>query len=716
MDSSVFAEYETDLVQLLKGVEDKLKGEAVTLRGDQRKSLFRRIERELEEADEIIEQMELEAQTADVDKAELQGKLRTHKATLARHKQDLKSLAAGADRDDLLSVGGSSRADHTAIEMGRADSPSFSQAQAQRSQLLSASDKLADGQRRLEESQRLALETEDVGAGILRDLRGQRDVLEHTRDTLYEADGSIDRASGTLRKMVRRAYQQRAVTYAIIALLVLLMNDRTVSATALHFLLPLLVLAALSFVFFLHFAAKLALETVMGSFQGEYVDEKAVVEHVDNIAAASAQIDRKAEKRLLRKLDLIILPQVTLLFLLNFIDREYNIALMVFYIFYIIGEVPSNLVLKKVGSRWLSFLCMAFGAVTIGSAWVHNFGTFLGVRILLGIFEGGVIPGIAFLLTRFYTRQVSSISAKRMAMPRWPRLSELAFRVGVFLSLGPGLSGAFGGLLAAGFLNADFPGLRTWQKIFVCEGIITVGYGIISFFIIPTSPETVRWLTPEERALALRRLDIEHLGQTDEKTTVRGVFKALCNPFTWLCTLAYGFINVIVQGTSLFLPTIINGKTRRHGLCIALSSILSVVGYIMFLASDNPKVLYGASFLTFTGALPCGPFFLAWATANAGSPTARAVAAATVPAWGSWGSMVCTWLYLPKYRPRYIPGNSFNLAASLSAITLALCLMFYCIWENKQREAGKRDHRLEGLTEEQARALGHRHPSYRLMI
>ncbi|GAA6003186.1 v-SNARE domain-containing protein [Rhodotorula paludigena] len=222
MDSSVFAEYETDLVQLLKGVEDKLKGEAVTLRGDERKSLFRRIERELEEADEIIEQMELEAQTADVDKAELQGKLRTHKATLARHKQDLKSLAAGADRDDLLSVGGASRADHTAIEMGRADSPSFSQAQAQRSQLLSASDKLADGQRRLEESQRLALETEDVGAGILRDLRGQRDVLEHTRDTLYEADGSIDRASGTLRKMVRRAYQQRAVTYAIIALLVLL--------------------------------------------------------------------------------------------------------------------------------------------------------------------------------------------------------------------------------------------------------------------------------------------------------------------------------------------------------------------------------------------------------------------------------------------------------------------------------------------------------------
>ncbi|GAA5852357.1 hypothetical protein JCM9279_001172 [Rhodotorula babjevae] len=486
-----------------------------------------------------------------------------------------------------------------------------------------------------------------------------------------------------------------------------------------------------------------------GSFHGEYADEKAVIEQVEQIATARAEIDPAAEKRLLRKLDLIILPQVTLLFLLNFIDRsavgnasaagfqkdlklsvpkyEYNVALMVFYIFYIIGEIPSNLILKKVGSKWLSFLCMAFGAVTIGSAWVHNFQTFLGVRILLGIFEGGVIPGIVYLLTRFYTR------------------SELAFRVGVFLSLGPGLSGAFGGLLAAGFLNASVGSLRTWQKIFVCEGIITCGYGIISFFIIPTSPETTRWLNEEERALAVRRLDIEHLGQTHEKTTTKAVLKAIANPFTWACTLAYGFINVIVQGTSLFLPTIIAGlgkytttevqlrsvppyivsavwavgvsyicwKTKRHGLCVASSVVLSIVGYIMFLASDNPKVLYGASFLTFTGALPCGPFFLAWATANAGSPTARAVTAAIVPAWGSWGSMACTW---PQYKPRYIPGNAFNVASGTCAGLIAIGLTLYCQWENRQRDAGRRDHRLEGLTPEQQRDLGHRHPSYRLLI
>ncbi|GAA5829434.1 hypothetical protein JCM11251_005049 [Rhodosporidiobolus azoricus] len=221
---SVFAEYETDLETVLSAVADKLGGEALTLRGDDRRAMFRRVERELEEADEIIAQMEVEVQTADKDKAELQGKLRDHKATVARHKGDLNSLASNANRDDLLNP--SSRVDHVSIPMGdldRSESPSSASAsQAQRTRLLSATDKLADGQRRLEDSHRMALETEDVGTNILRDLRTQRDTLEHTRDTLYDADSSIDRASNTLKKMIRRAYQQRAVTYAIIAVLVLL--------------------------------------------------------------------------------------------------------------------------------------------------------------------------------------------------------------------------------------------------------------------------------------------------------------------------------------------------------------------------------------------------------------------------------------------------------------------------------------------------------------
>lgn len=84
------------------------------------------------------------------------------------------------------------------------DDPSPSGDYSQRTRLLRGTDQLADGSRRLEESHRLALETEEVGAGILSNLRGQREQIEHSRDVLTQADSSIDRASGTLKKMVWR--------------------------------------------------------------------------------------------------------------------------------------------------------------------------------------------------------------------------------------------------------------------------------------------------------------------------------------------------------------------------------------------------------------------------------------------------------------------------------------------------------------------------------
>ncbi|GAA5881385.1 hypothetical protein JCM16303_000156 [Sporobolomyces ruberrimus] len=486
-----------------------------------------------------------------------------------------------------------------------------------------------------------------------------------------------------------------------------------------------------------------------------YDDEKlGSTERVEDVSLQHlrANIDPVAEKRLVRKLDFIILPQITLLFLLNFIDRsnignanvagfskdlklsvpkyEYNVALMLFYVAYVLVEIPSNLVMKKIGSIWLAMLTLTFAVVCISTAFVKDFGDFVGVRIALGLAEGGVIPGIAYLCTRFYTR------------------SELSFRIGVFLSLGPGLSGAFGGLLAAGFLSATVNGLHTWQKIFVLEGVITAFFALVFFFTLPTSPESTKWLNEEERELAVTRLRIEHNGMSSDKTSFKTVLKAMRNPYTWACCLGFNAINVVVQGTSIFLPQIIAGlgkftvvqtnlrsvgpyltsavwavgvsysawRFRIHGFLIAGSCVLSVIGYIIFLTSTDPKVLYGASFLTFSGALPTGPLFLSLAVAGAGTPTERAIAAAIIPSFGSFGSIASTWLYLPQFRPRYIPGNIVNLVAALLALTIGLCLSFYGIYENRARAAGKRDHRLDGKTEEEIAQLGHRHPRYRLLI
>ncbi|SCV67492.1 BQ2448_5103 [Microbotryum intermedium] len=231
--SPIFDEYAQDLLTLLTSIRNQLEGAVRQAKGeslfqDDRRALLSRLERELDESDEIIGQMEIEVQTQlhQADKQDLQAKLKAHVSSLSRTRQEIKQLESTTDRDDLLSTTSNPHTtlpitSETSDDPLRSNSPS---AHAQRIALMSTTDQLSQGQKRLQESHRVALETEDLGAGILRDLRGQRDVLQHARDGLYETDGSIDRASNTIGKMVRIMHQQKAVTYAIIGVLVFLMS------------------------------------------------------------------------------------------------------------------------------------------------------------------------------------------------------------------------------------------------------------------------------------------------------------------------------------------------------------------------------------------------------------------------------------------------------------------------------------------------------------
>ncbi|ETW78425.1 hypothetical protein HETIRDRAFT_446187 [Heterobasidion irregulare TC 32-1] len=221
MDSSptaLFDSYEQDFQQILQSIRDKLDGDAADARGEQKKAALRRVEMELDEADEMISQMEIEINGIPQSlKAAYQARTRTAKADLARAKKRSKDAHAHLARSDLLARSSSSPNGATSDEPYGADG-----VRGDRTRLLAGTALLDDGTRRLQESQRIALETEEQGAGILRSLRGQREQIENARDTLGTAETSIGRASGTLKQMIRRMYQQRVVTGAIILVLVLL--------------------------------------------------------------------------------------------------------------------------------------------------------------------------------------------------------------------------------------------------------------------------------------------------------------------------------------------------------------------------------------------------------------------------------------------------------------------------------------------------------------
>ncbi|KAN0134619.1 vesicle transport v-snare protein vti1 [Lactarius tabidus] len=217
MDSSptsLFDSYEQDFQQILQSIREKLEGDGSEQRGEQKKAALRRVEMELDEADEMISQMEIEIQGIPQSiRPQYQSRIRTSKADLARYKKLSREMHAQASRADLFSSrpGGPATSDEP---YGSSD----------RARLLAGTSVLEDGTRRLQESQRIALETEEQGADILRSLVGQREQMENARNTLQTADTSIDRASGTLKKMIRRMYQQRVVTAIIILVLVLLIG------------------------------------------------------------------------------------------------------------------------------------------------------------------------------------------------------------------------------------------------------------------------------------------------------------------------------------------------------------------------------------------------------------------------------------------------------------------------------------------------------------
>ncbi|KIY46626.1 vesicle transport v-snare protein vti1 [Fistulina hepatica ATCC 64428] len=213
--TALFDSYELEFQQFIESIRDKLESSSNDdpEQGEQRQASLRRTEMELEEADEMVSQMEIEIQGIPQSlRPQYQTRLRTAKADLTLYKKRAKELSHKLNRADLFTPKdpyGTSASDDPYSDSDRA-------------RLLAGTQLLEDGTRRLQESQRIAVETETQGADILLNLRSQREQIENSRGTLESTESNIHRAAGTLKQMIRRMYQQRIVTAAIIVVLILL--------------------------------------------------------------------------------------------------------------------------------------------------------------------------------------------------------------------------------------------------------------------------------------------------------------------------------------------------------------------------------------------------------------------------------------------------------------------------------------------------------------
>ncbi|KAK5654699.1 hypothetical protein OQA88_7023 [Cercophora sp. LCS_1] len=490
-----------------------------------------------------------------------------------------------------------------------------------------------------------------------------------------------------------------------------------------------------------------------GPHDGETAHYAAERGHAATDAHGNAlfHIDPKVEARLRLKIDLMIVPTVSLLYLFCFIDRanignakiagfekdlglsgyDYNALLSIFYISYIVFEIPSNIICKWMGPGWfIPLISLGFGICSLGTAFVDNFAQCAGVRFLLGMFEAGMMPGIAYYLSRWYRR------------------AELTFRLSLYIVMAP-LAGAFGGLLASGILTIDRIGtLTSWRMIFIVEGIITCGISIIAFFTLTDRPSTARWLTAEEKEIAIARVKAERVGQTQvlDKMDKKKLWQGITNPVTLSTSTIFLLNNITVQGLAFFAPTIVRtiypAETvvkqqlmtvppyavgafftllipllswifDKRQVFIIASVPLIMTGYTMFLATTNPNVRYGATFLVTSSLFALGPITNGQVSANVISDTARSSAIGMNVMMGNIGGLISTWSFLPFDGPNYRIGNGLNLAASGTVLIIAVVTLLWMNRDNASRERKNVEEELAGMSPAEVEDLDWKHPAFR---
>ncbi|KAK0113445.1 hypothetical protein ONS95_013703 [Cadophora gregata] len=471
----------------------------------------------------------------------------------------------------------------------------------------------------------------------------------------------------------------------------------------------------------------------------------------DEYGNAVFHSDPAAERRLRLKIDFYIVPTVFVLYLFCFIDRtnignarlagfekdlhlkgyDYNAVLSYFYISYIILEIPANTMCKMMGPGWFLPLCtVGFGLCSLCTAWVTGYSGAAAVRFFLGVFEAGMLPGIAYYLSRWYRR------------------SELVFRLSLYIIAAP-LAGAFGGLLASAILRLDsFGSFKSWRMLFAIEGIATMVVGLIAFVTLTDRPETARWLSAEEKELAIGRVQSETINTTQvlDKIDVPKLMRGILSPITLGTAMVFLLDNITVQGLAIFAPTVVrtiypkatvvtqqlhtvppyilgaasvlivsfsSWKTNKRTIYFLPCAALMMIGYIIFLATTASRVRYGATFIIAAGAFPFGALCNAQVSANVASDTARASAIATNVMLGNVGGLVSTWGFLPFDAPNYKIGNGLNLATSATIIIISIGLLVWMKVDNSRRSKLSVSSELEGLTQKQVEDLDWRHPAFK---
>ncbi|KAH8113932.1 MFS general substrate transporter [Phellopilus nigrolimitatus] len=485
-----------------------------------------------------------------------------------------------------------------------------------------------------------------------------------------------------------------------------------------------------------------------GSFIDEKADSAASTEcihgELKNLDVGLALITGSIEngdltpqeaKRLRRKIDWHLLPLLFLIYTVQFIDKgtlasssilgliqdnslttdEFNTLSSAFYIGYLIFEWPQNWAMQRLPvGKWLTFniflWCIFLGLHSV----CHNFGGLFILRFLLGASEGSMTAGLMLVCSMFYKR------------------TEIGERLGWTFQCN-GLAVIISGFLQFGVYHAGtnkHP--NQWQWLMIATTLITLVPLVLFLFLFPDNPTTARFLTPRERAHAVKRVQENQNGIETKVWKRYQVIEALRDPKTWLFALFAGFASLIggigvqysiliksfgfttLQTTLLSIPSgvaqIIGITTACYALrhfpnsrswIAVLAWVPSITGCLLEICVpfENKIAHLVGIYLTYLGSSPSFIMVMSWVTSTVSGHTKKTTTTAIFLVGYSLGQILCTQFWKDQYKPINRVPWGITLMSHLCSIVCVLVLRWHFVRENARRD----------VLREQAEAAGNRH-------
>ncbi|KAJ7924958.1 high-affinity nicotinic acid transporter [Mycena leptocephala] len=460
--------------------------------------------------------------------------------------------------------------------------------------------------------------------------------------------------------------------------------------------------------------------------------EKADITQVEQVEQVQEEsIDPEFEKKTIRHVDWRLLPLMSALYAVALVDRtnlsvartagmgvdlnltvsnRYSTVSCLYFVPYILFQLPSNVLLRFFGVRWWLTICvLGWGIVQLGMGFVKTWGQLAVCRVLLGLFEAGFFPALVFVITTWYKRH------------------EVQKRLALFY-LSSIVIGGFSGIIgyAITFLKGK-GGLNSWNWIFIIEGILTIVLAILNHLYIADFPQKNTFLTAKQTNLILVRVEEDRGDSIADDITVSKVLHHLSDWTVWACALmfmsstmpAYAiayFVTIILNSmgwdvraslllttppyvfaaASCFLFAWMSDKTKRRAPFIAFQAMMTIIGIAVtgYAKQNGPR--YFGLFLANAGASGCIPSILAYSSNNIVSHSKRAVSTAVVISAGGVGGIFATTVFREQDFPRYLNGIWATIGCQLLTLTLLALTSWNFARKNRLLSEGKLAGPVEG--------------------